>query len=103
MAADLTIILPEILLAVFAMLGLMAAVYTSKDGLASVLLWATAGVFLALAAWIGVTGEGVNSAFDGMFVDDAFSRFAKVVILVSAAAVLLMSEAYMSSRGILRF
>lgn len=103
MAADLTIILPEILLAVFAMLGLMAAVYTSKDGLASVLLWATAGVFLALAAWIGVTGEGVNSAFNGMFVDDAFSRFAKVVILVSAAAVLLMSEAYMSSRGILRF
>ena len=103
MAADLTIILPEILLAVFAMLGLMAAVYTSKDGLASVLLWATAGVFLALAAWIGVTGEGVNSAFDGMFVDDAFSRFAKVVILVSAAAVLLMSEAYMSSRGILKF
>ncbi|WP_299725180.1 NADH-quinone oxidoreductase subunit NuoN [uncultured Tateyamaria sp.] len=103
MAADLTIILPEILLAVFAMLGLMAAVYTSKDGLASALLWATAAIFLAVAAWIGFTGEGTNIAFNGMFVDDAFSRFAKVVILVSAAAVLLMSEAYMSSRGILRF
>jgi len=101
--ADLTIILPEILLAVFAMLGLLAAVYTSKDGMASALLWATAAVFLALAGWIGFTGEGVNIAFNGMFVDDAFSRFAKVVILVSAAAVLLMSEGYMSSRGILRF
>jgi len=101
--ADLTIILPEILLAVFAMLGLLGAVYTSKDGMASPLLWATAAVFLAMAAWIGFTGEGVNVAFNGMFVDDAFSRFAKVAILMSAAAVLLMSEGYMSSRGILRF
>jgi NADH-quinone oxidoreductase subunit N len=101
--ADLTIILPEILLAVFAMLGLLGAVYTSKDGMASPLLWATAAVFLAMAAWIGFTGEGVNIAFNGMFVDDAFSRFAKVAILMSAAAVLLMSEGYMSSRGILRF
>ncbi|MEX0370887.1 MAG: NADH-quinone oxidoreductase subunit NuoN [Tateyamaria sp.] len=103
MSADLTIILPEILLAVFAMLGLIGAVYTSKDGLASPLLWATAAVFLAVAAWIGFTGAGTNIAFGGMFVDDAFSRFAKVTILVSAAAVLLMSEGYMSSRGLLRF
>ena len=101
--ADLTIILPEILLAVFAMLGLLGAVYTSKDGMASVLLWATAAVFLAVAAWIGFTGEGTNVAFNGMFIEDAFSRFAKVVILVSAAAVLLMSEGYMSERGVLRF
>ena len=103
MAADLTIILPEILLACFAMLGLVGAVYTAKDGLASPLLWATSAVFVAVAVWIGLTGEGVNVAFNGMFVDDAFSRFAKVVILVSAAAVLLMSEGYMSSRGLLRF
>ncbi|WP_299741985.1 NADH-quinone oxidoreductase subunit NuoN [uncultured Tateyamaria sp.] len=103
MSADLTIILPEILLSVFAMLGLIGAVYTSKDGLASPLLWATSAVFLAVAAWIGFAGEGTNVAFGGMFVDDGFSRFAKVTILVSAAAVLLMSEGYMSQRGLLRF
>ncbi|MEL7166354.1 MAG: NADH-quinone oxidoreductase subunit NuoN [Pseudomonadota bacterium] len=103
MAADLTIILPEILLSVFAMLGLIGAVYTSKDKIASPLLWATAAVFLALAVWIGFTGQGENVAFGGMFVDDAFSRFAKVVILVSAAAVLLMGENYMSTRGLLKF
>ncbi|MEL6467203.1 MAG: NADH-quinone oxidoreductase subunit NuoN [Pseudomonadota bacterium] len=103
MSADLTIILPEILLAVFAMLGLIGAVYTSKDDLASPLLWATSAVFLAVAAWIGFTGEGTNVAFGGMFIDDGFSRFAKVMILVSAAAVLLMSEGYMSQRGLLRF
>ncbi len=99
MAADLIIILPEILLAVFAMLGLLGAVYTVKDGLASAILWATAAVFIALAAWIGVTGSGTNVAVGGMFVDDGFSRFAKVVILLSAASVLLMSEGYMRAKG----
>ena len=103
MAADLTIILPEILLSVFAMLGLLGAVYTAKDGLASSILWATVVVFIGLAAWIGMTGTGVNVAFGGMFVDDGFSRFAKVVILLSAASVLLMSEGYMRARGLLRF
>jgi NADH-quinone oxidoreductase subunit N len=103
MSADLTIILPEILLAIFSMLGLIGAVYTSKDDMASALLWATAAVFLAIAAWIGFTGTGTNVAFGGMFVDDGFSRFAKVTILISAAAVLLMSEGYMSTRGLLRF
>ncbi|WP_299148579.1 NADH-quinone oxidoreductase subunit NuoN [uncultured Tateyamaria sp.] len=103
MSADLTIILPEILLSGFAILALIGAVYTSKDDLASPLVWSTAAVFLALAAWIGFTGEGSNAAFSGMFIDDGFSRFAKVTILISAAAVLLMSEGYMAARGLLRF
>ncbi|MEM8578434.1 MAG: NADH-quinone oxidoreductase subunit NuoN [Pseudomonadota bacterium] len=103
MGADLTIILPEILLAVYAMLGLVGAVYTAQDRAASALTWATAAIFSAVALWIGLTGEGTNVAFGGMFVDDAFARFAKVAILLSAAAVLLMSEGYMARRGILKF
>lgn len=102
-SADLNIILPEILLSVFAMAALVGAVYTSKDKLAPVLVWATSALFLALAFWIGATGEGTQLAFNGMFVNDGFARFAKVVILVSAAAVLLMSEGYMMRRGLLRF
>ncbi|CAN0488260.1 unnamed protein product, partial [Hapterophycus canaliculatus] len=58
---------------------------------------------LVLAFWIGTMGGDANTAFGGMFIDDAFSRFAKVVILVSAAAVLAMSEGYMTQRGLLRF
>ena len=103
MSADLNTLLPEIVLAVFAMLGLVGAVYTGKDRVASLLLWITAGIMLALALWIGLNGAGAHMAFGGMYVDDAFSRFAKVLILVSAAAVLLMSEGYMTTRGLLRF
>ncbi len=102
-AADLNVILPEILLAAFALAGLMAAVYTTKDKIGGMLVWATAAVFVALAAWIGMTGEGTRVAFNGMFVEDGFARFAKVTILLSAAAVLIMSENYMKIRGLLRF
>ncbi len=103
LSADLGIILPEIILAIFAMLSLLGAVYSAKDGAASLLVWVTSGLFLAIAVWIGLNGAGANVAFNGMFVDDGFARFAKIVILVSAAAVLLMSEAYMTRRGLLRF
>lgn len=103
MSADLSIILPEILLSLFAMLGLLGAVYTGKDGMASALVWATAVAMTALGVWIGLTGQGVNVAFGGMFVDDGFARFSKVMILLSAAAVLIMSEGYMKARGLLRF
>jgi NADH-quinone oxidoreductase subunit N len=101
--ADIQILMPEIVLAVFAMAALMAAVYTTKDALAPLLTWVTSGLFVLLAIWIGVNGQGTNVAFGGMFVDDGFARFAKIIILMSAAAVLLMSESYMQQRGLLKF
>ena len=103
MSADLNIILPEIFLSVFAMLGLLFGAYGGKDRLASVFVWATSAVLVAVAAWIGFQGAGTGSAFGGMFVDDGFARFAKVTILLSAAAILLMSENYMARRDLLRF
>jgi NADH-quinone oxidoreductase subunit N len=102
-ATDLAIVMPELFLAIFAMLGLLAAVYTSKDEMASTLVWTTAIVFVAAAFYIGVTGEGTYVAFGGMFVDDAFSRFAKVTILLSGAAVLLVGQDFMAKNDLLRF
>jgi NADH-quinone oxidoreductase subunit N len=81
----------------------MFAVYTTKDKLAATLTWATAGLFVAMALWIALAGQGDRAAFGGMFIDDPFARFAKVIILVSAAAVLVMSQDYMSRHGMLRF
>ncbi|WP_225029403.1 NADH-quinone oxidoreductase subunit NuoN [Xinfangfangia pollutisoli] len=102
-SADFNTVLPEVILALFAMGALLGAVYTGKDKLASMLVWATAGLFIALALWIGLAITGERAAFGGMFLDDPFARFTKVTILLSAAAVLVMSEAYMARRGILRF
>ncbi len=100
---DLGIILPEIVLSVYAMVALIAAVYTGKDRLAPLLVWATAVLMIGLAFGIGSIGQGTNMAFGGMFIDDSFSRFAKVAILIAAAAVLVMSEGYMARRDLLRF
>ncbi|MEC8574922.1 MAG: NADH-quinone oxidoreductase subunit N, partial [Pseudomonadota bacterium] len=100
---DLTVILPEIVLALSAMAALLGAVYTGKDKLASALVWLIAGLMLVLAIWIGTGSDGSRSAFNGMFIDDGFARFAKVAILLSAAAVLVMGQDYMSRRGMLRF
>jgi len=102
MSADLAIALPEIMLALYAMAALMGAVFTGKDQVAGLLTWLTGGVFVLLALWIG-TGDGTHVAFTGSFVDDGFARFAKVTILLAAAAVLVMSQEYMARRGLLRF
>ena len=103
MTADINTMLPEVVLALYAMVALIAIVYTGKDAMARLSLWMTSIVFVGMAAWIATSGEGTSVAFGGMFVDDAFSRFAKVTILLSAAAVLLMSEEYMTRQDLLRF
>ena len=102
-SADLNLILPEIILSLYAMGMLLVAVYTTKDALVSTLVFLTAGLMLTLGAWITVHGSGTNVAFNGMLIEDGFARFAKVTILFSAAAVLVMSENYMKQRDLLRF
>ncbi|MDT8856144.1 NADH-quinone oxidoreductase subunit NuoN [Paracoccaceae bacterium Fryx2] len=101
--ADFYTVLPEVVLAVFALAALMFGAFMGKDNTAPTLVWATAGLFAALALWTGVAGTGARTAFGGMFVDDPFSRYAKVTLLLSAAAVLVMTQEYMERRGLLRF
>jgi NADH-quinone oxidoreductase subunit N len=102
-AFDYSAALPEIALAVYAMAALMFAVWSGKDLVAPRLTWATAAVFVLVAVWIGVKGEGDRLAFSGAFHDDAFARFAKITILLSAAAVLAMGQDYLHRRGLGRF
>ena len=101
--ADFQIVLPEILLAVFAMAALLFGVWTGKDRVSDLLTWATVGIFVAFALWIGAAGEGAQTAFGGMFNDDPFARFAKVAILLSAAAILAISQDYMQRQDLARF
>ncbi|WP_412505760.1 NADH-quinone oxidoreductase subunit NuoN [Roseovarius sp. SYSU LYC5161] len=103
MQADLNVILPEIVLSVYAMAALLLTAYTGKDRMAGMLVWLTAALFTLMALWIGATAGGTRTAFGGMFNDDGFARFAKVTILLSAAAVLVMGQEYMARRKILRF
>lgn len=102
-SADFSTVLPEFLLAVYAMAALLAGVWTGKDKVGPAILWATVAVLLVIGFWIGVGGSGARDAFGGLFLDDPFARFSKVAILFSAAAILAMSADYLVRRGLLRF
>ena len=101
--ADLNVILPEILLSLYAMLALLGGVYGGKDRLSVSLIFATAGVFVILAFIVSGSSNGTQTAFGGMFINDGFARFSKVLILVSAAVVLIISPDYLRSRKLLHF
>jgi len=101
--ADLNVILPETLLSLYAMLALLGGVYGGKDRLSVPLIFATAGVFVILAFIVSGSSNGTQTAFGGMFINDGFARFSKVLILVSAAVVLIISPDYLRSRKLLHF
>ena len=101
--ADLSIIMPEIMLSLFAMLSLLGAVYGRKDGLTTSLIWVTS-VVLIIAAFTVIRSASVTEvAFDGMFINDGFARFAKVVVLISAAVILVISPDCLRELKVLKF
>ncbi|MDP0926005.1 NADH-quinone oxidoreductase subunit NuoN [Paracoccus onubensis] len=103
-ALDFSTILPELLLAIYALVALLAGAYFGKDAIAKPIMWATVAALLLAGLYIGLGNQPAQqTAFYGMFIDDPFARFAKVTILVSAAAVLAMSADYMMRRGLMRF
>ena len=84
---DLNLILPEILLSIFAMLALLFGVYRDQDKKTASLTLATAGLMLIVGMWMILGGSSSEAAFNNMFISDAFSRYAKALILLSSAAV----------------
>ena len=101
--SDFPTLLPEIILALYAMAALMFGVYGGKDRAAGLLTWTTAAMMVLLALWLSFKPGLGAIAFGGMFTDDAFARFAKIVVLLSAAGVLVMGQDHARRRGMERF
>jgi NADH-quinone oxidoreductase subunit N len=100
---DLSVVAPEIALAVYAMAALMWGVFTRPGEADRTILYVTAGVLAVVGLWVAAGSAGTRFAFHGSFVDDGFARFAKVLILFGAAATLAMAETYLSKTGLLKF
>ncbi|MEM9060776.1 MAG: NADH-quinone oxidoreductase subunit NuoN [Pseudomonadota bacterium] len=103
MNGDFATVLPEIIMALGAMALLMFGAYGGEDRRASLVLWISAGLMVVLALWIATNGHGANTAFSGSFSDDGYSRFAKVLILLSAAVMLVLGEEFLDRHGMLKF
>jgi len=102
-SVDIPAVLPEVVLALYAMAALLVAVYTGKDRMSGFITWLTVAVLVAIAAWIGLTPREDLSAFGGMIQSDAFTRFAKVTVLLGAASVLAIGQGWMQKENINRF
>ena len=100
---DLNSILPEIILSVFAMLALLIGVYRGQDKRTANITFLTAGLMVIIGIWMLFDGSPSETAFNKMFIDDAFSRYAKALVLLSSAAVLVMSLGYMLRHNLGRF
>ncbi len=103
MAGDLGVVAPELALAIASMALLMVGAFAGEDRRAGAITYAMAALMAVLGLMIAVQGAGRATAFDGAFVSDAFARFAKVVVLLSAAAMLALSKDYLERRGLLKF
>ena len=63
MHADLNVILPEILMSVYAIAALLGVAYTGQDRMAGMLVWLTSALFVVLAMWIGMSRYSESSIF----------------------------------------
>lgn len=100
--ADAMALLPEIVLAVGAMVMLMIGVF--RRGNALELISSLALVVLGIAAALVVfSGAGTTVAMGGSFIVDTFARFMKVLAIFGAAATVLISLHYLKAERIERF
>jgi NADH-quinone oxidoreductase subunit N len=97
LSQDLSLLIPELLLACGAMALLMLGVFMKGEGANRLVQWLTVGLLTAagLAALFLVSGEG--TAFSGGFIFDSLARFSKVAIGIVAAIAMLMAMPYLQA------
>jgi len=85
-------ILPELIVALGAMALLMYGVFRPEtQAEAEVVGWLAIGVLVVAGACLVWDGGGTKSLFDGAFVNDAFGRFMKLLVLGGAGFALMLS------------
>ncbi len=101
--ADLTIAFPEIVLALGAMALLMVGVFDPRKTDGSLILYLSAALLAVLGVMEAIGANGAKSAFNGLFITDAFASFAKAVILLGSAATLLLAREYLQRHKLMNY
>lgn len=103
LSQTLTLLTPELILAVGAMALLMLGVFMQGEAATRLVSLLTIVMLIgAGAAALFMTGEG-GQAFGGSFVVDSLSQFAKVAIALASAMALLMAMPYLNSERLSKF
>ncbi len=94
--------LPELLLAVSALVLLMVGVFRG-EGSTRLVAWLSIAALVAAAVLVALQGEGRAVTFGGLFVTDGFARFAKILVLLGAALGLILALDWFERERLDRF
>ena len=94
---------PEMFLAGAAMALLVLGTFLSDAKAARTVSYGCIAALIIAAVIVMALNNGSRTAFGGVFILDGFAAFMKVLILVSAAAVIVMARDYLARHDIDRF
>ena len=93
---------PEIFLAVAAMALLMLGVFRG-EGSTRLIAWLSVLALLVTLIMVIRQSDEPQHAFSALFVSDGFGQYAKILILIGAAAAIVMSLGFIRREGMYRF
>lgn len=96
-------VLPEIFMAVAAMVLLMLGVFQGDKSYNQIANLSILTLIVAAVLMVTQVGGERQTTFGGMFVTDAFAVFTKMLVYVGSAVVILISGNYLSANNIARF
>ncbi|HEX7709675.1 MAG TPA: NADH-quinone oxidoreductase subunit NuoN [Sphingomonadaceae bacterium] len=96
-------VLPEIVLAIAALVVLLVGVFSLKRERSGLLSGVAIAILLVVAIYVGLVGTGDALLFNGSFVNDGFARFMKVLVLGGSAFALLLSLSNAKENGLAKF
>ncbi|MEO1745791.1 MAG: NADH-quinone oxidoreductase subunit NuoN [Pseudomonadota bacterium] len=102
LTSSLSIAMPELILAVGAMVLLMVGVFVDKNRANSLVTSLTVALLIAALGWM-VVFDVRGEAFGGAYVQDAFSFFMKVLTIGGSVVALIMSVGFAREEKFDRF
>src|SRR3954454_3460789 len=99
LSADLSLAVPQLILAVSALVLLVAGAFSPRSTMAI----GGAGVVALLAAAIAAATSPFGRAFGGGLVSDQASAFAQVAIYVASAIAIPLGQPWFERRGVKTF
>ncbi len=95
-----TLLLPEIVLGGAGLIAIVAGVIPKRDTTFPVAMGVLGALLLAAVLTLG---QAEGTAMGGQYVADAYTRFAKILVLLGAAAGLVLSLDWNEKQGLSRF
>lgn len=95
--------IPELLLAIGGMALLIAGVFAGDKSSRVISILAMGLLLAALMIVVALNGGPAQDLFGGAFRIDAFSSFAKILVLAAATLAILMSDKYLAGEQLGRF